>query len=116
MPPPEPPMVKLGLKTHGKPILSRSSCASSELCAKPDSGTLRPIFSIEAANNSLSSALSIASLVAPIISTLCFFKIPLLSKSRAAFKAVCPPIVGRRASGFSFSIIFSIVSQCIGSI
>ena len=31
MPPPEPPMVKLGLKTHGKPILSRSSCASSEL-------------------------------------------------------------------------------------
>ena len=88
MPPPDPPIVKLGLSTQGNPILSRRTCASSELCANPDSGTLSPIFSIDAAKSSLSSALSIASLVAPIISTLCFSSIPLLSRSRAAFKAV----------------------------
>ncbi len=76
----------------------------------------KPILSIEEANNSLSSALSIASFVAPIISTLCFLRMPLLSRSRAALRAVWPPMVGNRASGFSFSMIFSIVSQWMGSI
>ena len=111
IPPPDPPIVKLGLNTQGKPILSKRIFASSKLWASPDSGTFNPILSIEAANNSLSSALSIASFVAPIISTLCFLRIPLLSRSRAALRAVCPPMVGNSASGFSFSMIFSIVSQ-----
>jgi hypothetical protein len=33
----------------------------------------------------------------------------------AQFKAVCPPIVGSSASGFSFSMIFSTISGVIGS-
>ena len=33
----------------------------------------------------------------------------------AAFRAVCPPRVGRIASGFSFWMIFSITSGVIGS-
>ena len=58
-------------------------------------------------NNSLSSALSIASLLAPIKITPCFSRIPSLARDKAVFKAVWPPIVGSIASGFSFSIIFS---------
>ena len=56
-----------------------------------------------------------ASLEAPIKITPCFFKTPSLANESAVFKAVCPPIVGRIASGFSFSIIFSTFSQWIGS-
>ena len=58
----------------------------------------------------LSSAKLIASLDAPIISTLYVFKTPNLSKSSAQFNAVCPPIVGKIASGFSILIIFSTIS------
>ena len=53
-------------------------------------------------NFSLLSAVSIAFLLAPISSTLYFSNIPLSSKSIATFKAVCPPTVGKIASGFSF--------------
>ena len=65
--------------------------------------------------SSLSSALSIASLEAPINSTLYFFNIPSLANVKAVFKPVCPPIVGSNASGRSLSIIFSIDFQWIGS-
>ena len=59
--------------------------------------------------------MSIASDDAPIISTLCLSSTPNFFRESVVFRAVCPPIVGRIASGFSFSIIFSKSSGVIGS-
>ena len=115
MPPPEPPIVNDGLIIHGNPNLSAIWFASSKLCATPELGVVRPIFRIAISNLSRSSALSIALAFAPIISTLYLIKIPCFDKSNAQFRAVCPPIVGRRASGRSFSIILATVCQCTGS-
>ena len=58
----------------------------------------------------------IASKSAPINSTLLFFKKFDSDNLTARFKAVCPPIVGRRASGFSFKIIWETISGVNGSI
>ena len=74
-----------------------------------------PIFVIAFLNFSRSSALSIASREAPIISTPYFCSTPCLARSRAQFSAVCPPIVGSSASGRSFSMIRSTICQVIGS-
>ena len=52
---------------------------------------------------------------APINSTLFLLRIPFLSIEIAVFNAVCPPIVGSIAHGFSFLIIFSTISGVIGS-
>src|SRR6185437_2594703 len=68
-----------------------------------------------ASRNSLrSSALSMASAVAPIILTLNFSSTPILRKDSAQFSAVCPPIVGSRASGRSRSMILATISGEIG--
>ena len=53
---------------------------------------------------------------APISSTLYFFNIPDSAKFIAILSAVCPPIVGNSASGFSFIIILVTISGVIGSI
>ena len=111
MPPPVPPMVKDGLIMQGKPIFFCTSRASLIECAIPDTGVSRSIAFIVSSKSCLSSALSIASLFAPIKITLCFFRTPFLSNVKAVFKAVWPPMVGKIASGFSFSIIFSTDSQ-----
>jgi hypothetical protein len=66
-------------------------------------------------NFSRSSALSIASRFAPIISTPNFSSTPSRARSRAQFSAVCPPIVGRSASGRSFSMMRATMGQVIGS-
>ena len=63
----------------------------------------------------LSSALAIALEFAPINSILYFFNNPFFSAFKARFNAVCPPIVGRMALGFSFLIISSRTSMDIGS-
>ena len=68
------------------------------------------------AKSSLSSALSIASFVAPISSTSNSFKTPCLFRSRAALRPVCPPMVGKIASGLSLEIICLKDFQFIGSI
>ena len=115
MPPPVPPIVKDGLIMQGKPISFCTIRASSILWAIPDAGVSRLIFCIVSSKSWRSSALSIASLFAPIRKTLCFLRIPFLSSVNAVLRAVCPPIVGKIASGFSFSIIFSTDSQWIGS-
>ena len=60
---------------------------------------------------SRSSALSMASLKAPISSTLYFFNTPSFANVSAVLSPVWPPMVGKRASGLSFSIIFFIDSQ-----
>ena len=115
-PPPLPPSVNEGLMITGYLINVAISNASLRLLASPDLATSILMSCMACLNNSLSSAVSIAVLVAPISSTLCSSRIPLDARSKAVFKPVWPPIVGNRALGFSFIIIFSIVFQLIGSI
>ena len=49
-------------------------------------------------------------------SILYFFNKPIFSALIARFNAVCPPIVGKIASGFSFFITSSSTTSDIGSI
>ena len=58
---------------------------------------------------------SIASLVAPIILTPNFSRMPSRARSSAQLSAVWPPIVGSSASGRSFSMMRSTVRQWTGS-
>ena len=78
-------------------------------------GQINPISLIASLNFCLSSASSIASGLAPIICTLYFANTPELNNSIETFKAVCPPIVGSKASGFSIFIISSTKFLVIGS-
>ena len=86
------------------------------LWAIPERAEPRPILVIASLNLSRSSALSMASGVAPISSTLYFSNTPLCHRSSAQFSAVWPPMVGNIASGFSLAMIFSTVCQVMGSI
>ena len=69
MPPPVPPMVKLGRSTHGRPTSSTIRSASAIDRATPLLGTAMPILTTASLNFCRSSALSITSCRAPIIST-----------------------------------------------
>ena len=115
MPPPLPPMVKDGLMMQGNPTFSSASYACSMSCAMPCTGVAKPMERIARSNSSRSSALSMASTLAPISSTPYFFKTPWRFRSSAQLRAVCPPMVGRIASGFSLAIIFSTMDQVTGS-
>ncbi len=84
--------------------------------ASEDFGVSRPILFIASRNNSRSSALSIASAVAPIMVTPYFSSTPIRRSDRAQFSAVWPPMVGSSASGRSFSMILATISGVIGSI
>jgi hypothetical protein len=64
---------------------------------------------------SRSSALSIASALAPISSTPYWASRPSRCSAIAVLSAVWPPMVGRMASGFSFSMILATMSGVIGS-
>ena len=66
-------------------------------------------------NFSRSSALSIASREAPIISTPYFSSTPCFARSSAQLSAVWPPMVGSSASGRSFSMMRATICQVIGS-
>ena len=77
------------------------------LCAIAARGVFRPICFIALRNSSRSSAMSIASLDAPIISTPYFSSTPSRTRSSAQLSAVCPPMVGSSASGRSFSMMRS---------
>ena len=85
------------------------------LWAMPLRADSRPMRVMASLNFRRSSALSMASGVAPISSHLYLCSTPLRHKSSAQLSAVCPPIVGRMASGRSLSMIFSTVCQVIGS-
>ena len=115
IPPPVPPMVKLGRMIEGSPVRSSTSNASSSECAMPDRADSRPILVIASRNLIRSSALSMASASAPIISTPYFASVPSLNNAKATFSAVCPPMVGNTASGHSFSMILATISGVIGS-
>ena len=62
-----------------------------------------------------SSALAMTSRLAPIISTPSRSSVPSSDSAMAVFSAVWPPMVGSRASGFSFSRIFATTAGVIGS-
>ena len=71
-------------------------------------------------NSARSSALSIASAVAPIISTLNLSSVPIRRSESAQLSAVCPPIVGSSAKPpgttlRSFSMMRVTISGVIGS-
>ena len=69
MPVPLPPRMYAGRMTTGRPISGDDLAASSSVWAMPDAGTDRPISCIATLNRSRSSAVAMASALAPIIST-----------------------------------------------
>ena len=101
--------------TTGRPIFATIASASSRLRAVPERGTCAPISSIACLKSSRSSARRTACSLAPISFTLHLSRIPRSASARARFRAVCPPTVGRIASGRSFSTIRSRKSGVSGS-
>ncbi len=116
IPPPVPPSVNDGRMITGKPSVSSASSPWDRSCASNDFGVFNPMSFIASLKSSLSSAISIASDDAPIISTLYLSKIPNFLRDSVVLRAVWPPIVGSMASGRSFLMIFSRNSGVIGSI
>ena len=116
IPLPLPPNVKLGLTIVGKPTVSWIFQASASVFAIPATGTSSPISCIASRNCSRSSAILIASRDAAMSSTSNFSRTPSEARSSAQFSPVCPPIVGSKAEGRSFSIIRSNVCHLMGSI
>ncbi len=116
MPPPEPPRVNAGRMMRGMVPMSLAIWrASSMVCATPECGRSSPILSMASLKRRRSSPLSMASAFAPIILTLCLSSVPLLKRSMEQLSAVCPPSVGRSASGCSLMMIFSTTSGVMGS-
>ena len=116
MPPPVPPSVKPGRMMRGhEPISAAMDCASSSECALPDFGMSRPSSDIAALKRFRSSARAIASAFAPIISTPHSASTPDLARPVARLSAVCPPSVGRRASGRSLRMMAATESTVSGS-
>mmetsp|Transcript_9931 Transcript_9931/g.60645 ORF Transcript_9931/g.60645 Transcript_9931/m.60645 type:complete len:209 (-) Transcript_9931:506-1132(-) len=107
-PPPVPPRVNAGRMIMGKlPIFSATLCASSIVVAVPEDGVLSPMRAIASLKRSLSSALLMASSLAPMSSTPYFSSTPLSARDLARLSPVCPPMVGRTASGLSLAMISS---------
>ena len=115
MPPPTPPMVNEGRMMAGNPVRSTTVSASSSVLATPLSGTAMPISFMASRNNKRSSATLMAGIDAPISATWYFLRMPSSSSCTARLSAVCPPTVGRMASGFSIAMIFSSTSGVSGS-
>jgi hypothetical protein len=99
----------------GRPMSSSALSASAKLSTWCDLGVSRPMRVIASRKSSRSSALSMASAVAPIISTPNFSSTPIFFSARAQLSAVWPPMVGSSASGRSFSMILATISGVIGS-
>ncbi len=95
--------------------MSSAFSASPSLWASTERGVSSPIFFIASRKSSRSSALSMASAVAPIISTLYLSSTPILRSDSAVFSAVWPPMVGSSASGRSLAMILATISGVIGS-
>ena len=120
MPPPVPPIVKDGRMIAGRPTSSSTASAADSVFTWCERGVERPILVIASRNFSRSSALSIASAVAPIISTSNSFSVPIFCSDRAQLSAVWPPIVGSSAKPpgtayRSLAMILATTSGVIGS-
>ncbi len=74
-----------------------------------------PSRSIASRKRRRSSAISIAARLAPISSTPYSASTPMSSSASAVLSPVCPPIVGRSASGRSSAMIEATTSGVIGS-
>ena len=99
----------------GRPTSGSTSIAASKLFTRCERGDFRPILSIASRKRRRSSALSMTSPLAPIISTPNFSSVPSRSSARPVLRAVCPPMVGSRASGRSRSITLATIAGVIGS-
>jgi len=99
----------------GKPTVACTASASSMLWATAERADSSPMRVIASLNFWRSSAFSMASSRAPIISTPYFCSTPWRARSSAQLSAVCPPMVGSRASGLSFSRMRSSTCQVMGS-
>ena len=109
-------MVKEGRRMTGKPPISSTFCSAPSMVRAVNAfGTPRPMRPIAALKRSRSSAFSMASGLAPMSSTPCFSSTPRLARVSPRLSAVCPPSVGRSASGFSRSMIASTTSGVSGS-
>ncbi len=115
VPVPAPPRMKLGRIMRGKPMRSPSAMASSRCVANPDAGTSRPISSMAVLNWSRSSAVAMATALAPISSTPKSSRTPRSERPKARFRPVCPPMVGNNASGRSRSTTALSTSRSNGS-
>ncbi len=89
--------------------------ASSSEWAKPDGGTDRPISSMAALKRSRSSAVAMASGLAPMTSTPLASSTPRSDRAMVRLSAVWPPRVGSRASGRSRSMMAVSTSGSRGS-
>ena len=105
-----------GRTITGKPTSgndARAACMSPTIA---DGAQRKPIFAIAFLNALRSSALFMLFASAPInFGAPRLAKTPRLSSSIAQFNAVCPPIVGNTASGFSFCMTANAVSASTGS-
>ncbi len=99
----------------GYPVSSTMARASSRECANPPVGTASPMRAMASAKASRSSAISMERALAPISSTPNFSRVPFSWSSMAIVSAVCPPMVGRIASGRSFSTTWVTHSAVSGS-
>ncbi len=107
MAPPTPPRVKEGRMTRGRPVSAANASASCTERARMDFGTSRPMSSMAFLNRPRSSASRMESTDAPMTSTPHFSRMPSSARSSTRFRAVCPPMVGRIASGRSVRMISS---------
>ena len=114
-PPPWPPRVKEGRTTQGRPTSPRTLRASSRLRATPERGRSSPTAFIASLNSSRSSARRMTSTRAPSSSTPYFSSAPRSATCTATLSPVCPPRVGRIASGRSFSRMPMTASGVTGS-
>ena len=115
MPDPVPPRVNDGRTTTGKPSSAAAARASSRVWQMRLSGTSAPTPVTISLNWLRSSPALMASMPAPMSSTLYLARVPLSCSATAAFSAVWPPRVGRIASGRSLAITFASTSGVIGS-
>ncbi len=81
----------------GSPISSSARNASGRFLTCIERGVSSPMRDMASRKRPRSSALSMASAVAPIISTSNFASVPCRRSDSAQFSAVCPPMVGNSA-------------------
>ncbi len=116
MPVPLPPRMKAGRITTGRPMRPMTSRASSIVWATAEGGTSRPMPCMATLNASRSSAVRIASALAPISSGVPGVSTaPRSTSCMARLRAVCPPRVGSTASGRSRSMMRMSTSTSSGS-
>ncbi len=100
----------------GRPTSAATARASPSVCAMPLAGTARPISTMADLKRSRSSAVAMASALAPIISGVPGQPMrPFSCRAMARLRPVWPPSVGSTASGRSRSTIRSSTSGVSGS-